>query len=219
MMRPTIWSKWLKMLIPLSLLSPFFILGGTAIECYSCYVKPPPRAPGSPMPDFDRLCSAFDQSDQYVVNCTQSTLCVTRTFTLEHRQESKVSSIMIVERGCAMQAYEHQALVRGKWRTIIDIMEEAYQTGCVTDREWAGSLASDTEYCYCDTDRCNEKMGRAQERLNETQSVGPSNLEHQQGYYQYNYHSDEGIKSGHRKIKLSRIVNIFIFISLCCIFQ
>ena len=67
--------------------------------------------------------------------------------------------------------------------------------------------------------RCNEKMGRAQERLNETQSVGPSNLEHQHGYYQYNYHSDEGIKSGHRKIKLSRIVNIFIFISLCCIFQ
>jgi len=141
------------MLILLSLLSPFFILGGTAIECYSCYVKPPPRAPGSPMPDFDRLCSAFDQSDEYVVNCTQSTLCVTRTFTLEHRQESRVRSIMIVERGCAMQAYEHQALVRGKWRTIIDIMEEAYQTGCVTDREWAGSLASDTEYCYCDTDR------------------------------------------------------------------
>ena len=32
------------------------------------------------------------------------------------------NSVVIVERGCAKQAYEHQALVRGKWRTIVTIM-------------------------------------------------------------------------------------------------
>lgn len=137
----------------LTVLASCYFIGGAAIECYSCYVKAPPRAPGSPTPQFESLCSRFDKSEEYVVNCTQSTLCMTRTFTLQHRQGSDSDHVVIIERGCAMQAYEHQALVRGKWRTIITIMEEAYSTGCVTDREWAGSLASDTEYCYCDTDR------------------------------------------------------------------
>ena len=31
---------------------------------------------------------------------------------------------MIVERGCAQQSYQHQALVRGKWRTVTTVLEE-----------------------------------------------------------------------------------------------
>ena len=27
----------------------------------------------------------------------------------------------------------------------------------MTDREWAGPLSSDTEYCYCKEDRCNSQ--------------------------------------------------------------
>ena len=35
----------------------------TALQCYHCYVKPPPRAPGSPEPE-DRSCSNFDSSER-----------------------------------------------------------------------------------------------------------------------------------------------------------
>jgi len=67
---------------------------------------------------------------------------------------------VIVERGCAQQSYQHQALVRGKWRTVTTVLEEVYTSGCLTDREWAGPLSSDTEYCYCKEDKCNgQKQG------------------------------------------------------------
>ena len=32
--------------------------------------------------------------------------------------------VVIVERGCAQQSYQHQALVRGKWRTVTTVLEE-----------------------------------------------------------------------------------------------
>ena len=35
----------------------------TALQCYHCYVKPPPRAPGSPEPE-DRSCTNFDSSER-----------------------------------------------------------------------------------------------------------------------------------------------------------
>jgi len=68
--------------------------------------------------------------------------------------------VVIVERGCAQQSYQHQALVRGKWTTVTTVLEEVYTSGCLTDREWAGPLSSDTEYCYCKEDKCNgQKQG------------------------------------------------------------
>jgi len=163
------WSLYL-------LLMSFCIKGSSCLECYSCYVKPPPRAPGSATPEYETLCSTFDKSDKYLVNCTLSTFCQTRTFRLQHRQGSSVEEVVIAERGCAMQAYTYQTMVRGNWRTITTIMEETYTTGCVTDNEWAGSLASNTEYCYCDTDRCNQEMvdnGQyysSEKQINETQN-------------------------------------------------
>ena len=34
------------------------------LQCHSCYVKPPPRAPGTPEPEHQLLCSTFDGSDK-----------------------------------------------------------------------------------------------------------------------------------------------------------
>ena len=31
--------------------------------------------------------------------------------------------------------------------------EDIYTLGCLSDKEWAGDLSSNTEYCYCDKDR------------------------------------------------------------------
>merc|ERR1719195_2501865 len=123
-----------------------------SLECYSCYVLPPPRSPNSPPPEFERFCSQFDGSEDFVVNCTQSTFCMTRTYRLHLRQGK---SVVITERGCAKQVYQYQALERGKWKTITTILEETYTEGCVKDSEWAEHRATDTEYCYCHQDRCN----------------------------------------------------------------
>ena len=35
---------------------------------------------------------------------------------------------------------------------------KVYTSGCLTDREWAGPLSSDTEYCYCQEDKCNGQL-------------------------------------------------------------
>ena len=79
------------------------------LECFHCYVKPPPRyklvtfklsinpwkhclhiyiyrSPFEPAPEFEPLCSRFDGSDSFLVNCTQSTFCMTRTYRLQLRQ-------------------------------------------------------------------------------------------------------------------------------------
>ena len=57
----------------------------SSIECFQCYVKSPPRSPLAPAPEFEPLCSLFDGSDDFLVNCTQSTFCMTRTYRLHHR--------------------------------------------------------------------------------------------------------------------------------------
>jgi len=125
--------------------------------CHSCVVKAPPRAPGTPL-STPALCSQFDGSDRFVVNCSQSTFCQTRTYRFYHKQGTGRGEVVIVERGCAQQSYQHQALVRGKWRTVTTVLEEVYTSGCLTDREWAGPLSSDTEYCYCKEDKCNGQI-------------------------------------------------------------
>jgi len=141
----------------------------SGLLCHSCVVKPPPRAPGTPL-SRPALCSQFDGSDRFVVNCSQSTFCQTRTYRFYHKQGTGKGEVVIVERGCAQQSYQHQALVRGKWTTVTTVLEEVYTSGCLTDREWAGPLSSDTEYCYCKEDRCN-----GQEQGGAINTTGASN--------------------------------------------
>jgi len=154
--------------------------------CHSCVVKSPPRAPGTPISE-PALCSQFDGSDRFVVNCSQSTFCQTRTYRFYHKQGTGKGEVVIVERGCAQQSYQHQALVRGKWRTVTTVMEEVYTSGCLTDREWAGPLSSDTEYCYCKGDKCNDQKQqggdlKAAEASNGTDSNSTSAATSSQSY-------------------------------------
>ena len=125
------------------------------------------RSPFAPSPEFEPLCSQFDGSENFLVNCSQSTFCMTRTYRLKLRKGCRTLSnirifitcgpgspdVVIRERGCAKQVYSYQSLDRGQWRTVTTVMEETYSSGCVEDREWAGQLATDTQWCYCDTDR------------------------------------------------------------------
>merc|ERR1719195_2114110 len=145
-----------------------------SLECYSCHVLPPPRSPLEKPPDFEPLCSKFDGSEKFVVNCTQSTFCMTRTYRL-HLRRGK--SVVITERGCAQQVYQYQALERGKWKTITTILEETYTAGCVKDSEWAEHRATDTEYCYCHQDRCNDLTNQEEE-----EEEGPIRSDYQDNF-------------------------------------
>ena len=96
--------------------------------------------------------------------------------------------MVITERGCAKQVYQYQALERGKWKTITTIMEETYTSGCLKDSDWAEHLATDTEYCYCDHNRCNDD--RLLEQGDQEQE-GPLKSD-----YQHNFIESNGLQVG-----------------------
>jgi len=169
-----------------------FLEDGTSIECFHCDVKSPPRSPFSPVPDFEPLCSRFNESELFVVNCTQSTFCMTRIYTLHHRQGSG-APVVITERGCAKQVYSYQSLERGQWRTVTTVMEETYTSGCVEDTEWAEHLATETKWCYCDQDLCN----------------GYQDQDEPQPYeYQDNFIEGHGLKISSQSIDDSNFYNV-----------
>jgi len=137
---------------------------GVSLECYYCHVKPKPRHPSKKERAPDLLCSEFDGSARFLVNCTASTFCRTRTYSHYHFQHGDEREVRITERGCAHQSYSYQTLDRGKWTSVTDIKDNIAGEGCFSDKVWAGRLSSGTQYCYCSTDRCNkEDMGAAKQ--------------------------------------------------------
>ena len=50
----------------------------------------------------------------------------------------QLPKVVIVERGCAQQSYQHQALVRGKWRTVTTVLEEVSLLFLLSS--WSSSL-------------------------------------------------------------------------------
>ena len=94
-----------------------------SIECYQCYVTPPSRSPFSPAPEFEPLCSRFDGSDEYLVNCTQSTFCMTRTYRLHLRQgrillwmTSLARCLQVVQWWSEREAVPSRCIVTRTWR-------------------------------------------------------------------------------------------------------
>ena len=61
-------------------------------------VRPQPRSPLAPAPDWEPLCSEFDPGEErFLVNCSQSTFCMTRTHTLHIRNgEISIPSIATI---------------------------------------------------------------------------------------------------------------------------
>ena len=113
--------------------------------------------------------------------------------------------MVITERGCAKQVYQYQALERGKWKTITTIMEETYTSGCVRDSDWAEHLATDTEYCYCDHNRCNDDSLLNQgEEGEEVGEGGPLRSD-----YQHNFIESNGLQVGAAVLIFQRFSLIF----------
>ena len=100
-----------------------------------------------------RLCSEFDYSDKFIVDCPYSTFCMKKYFT------AKIPSpINATERDCAHQKYITQNFKNGRWQPEV-VMEEPYKEGCsVVDDK--GLRTATTVDCYCKSYLCNGAPGR-----------------------------------------------------------
>lgn len=71
-----------------------------AVKCYRCTVGPTQRQNHT-----DQLCLKFDQSDDFVVDCPYSTMCMKKVY---RYQLLDGRSIETVSRNCANQKYTEQ---------------------------------------------------------------------------------------------------------------
>lgn len=77
-----------------------------AIKCYECSVQPKRQQNGTVI---ERLCSKFDESDYYEVDCPFSTMCKKRLY--RYQLINKVQES--IERGCADQ--KNDSMVKRRW--------------------------------------------------------------------------------------------------------
>lgn len=73
------------------------------IKCYECTVYPKRQLNGT-----DRLCSKFDESKFFEVECPYSTMCKKRTYRLQLINGDIQET---TERGCAMQKHEYMVRI------------------------------------------------------------------------------------------------------------
>ncbi|XP_055604738.1 uncharacterized protein LOC129752973 [Uranotaenia lowii] len=109
------------------------------IKCYYCTVAPPNRYSNNTK---TQLCSKFNHSDHFTVDCPWSTMCMKRIFKLQLLKAEQET----ISRSCAQQKNTEQIYKNGNWTKEHNI-EEPYQEGCQT--------IDDSTYCFCRGSLCN----------------------------------------------------------------
>lgn len=71
-----------------------------AIKCYRCTVGPSHRLNGS-----QQLCLKFSESDNFVVDCPFSTMCLKKVYRYQLNDGTNVET---VSRNCAQQKHTEQ---------------------------------------------------------------------------------------------------------------
>lgn len=115
------------------------------------------------------LCSDFDYSDRFIVQCSNSTFCMKKDYTVNlkgkiiyktNRINVRYLKILVpingTVRGCANQVYETMQFVDNTWHSKT-IVEEPYSEKCVPLDD-KGFRTSQTTYCFCKGDLCNNSM-------------------------------------------------------------
>ncbi|KAL0267275.1 UNVERIFIED_CONTAM: hypothetical protein PYX00_009593 [Menopon gallinae] len=118
-----------------------------SLSCYQCTIRPPP-SPNQTA----RLCSQFDYSKKYIVDCPFSTLCMKKTFRLPLQKDEFVE---ISVRDCAPQKYTRQVYEQGMWRLKESIQNDVYTVGCKNTDNVDGLKVNSEQYCFCDSSLCN----------------------------------------------------------------
>lgn len=131
-----------------------------AIKCYECTVHPRRTQNGT---SFDRLCTKFEDTEYFEVDCPYSTMCKKRVY--RYQLINKVQES--IERGCADQKNDSmvrkmnflklefrkklcfpQNYVHNKWVKEVTV-DEPYMEGCIKNKD------DESEYCHCRGDLCN----------------------------------------------------------------
>lgn len=115
-----------------------------AIKCYKCSVSPGNRQ----LNTTTQLCSQFDESEKFIVDCPYSTMCSKKILRIK-LQGKDVDTIV---KDCALQKYTEQVFKNGSWHRISKI-EEPYEEGC--DVTASNSLTEQTTTCHCRGSLCN----------------------------------------------------------------
>uniref|UniRef100_A0A1A9UN42 Protein sleepless n=1 Tax=Glossina austeni TaxID=7395 RepID=A0A1A9UN42_GLOAU len=125
--------------------------GGNAIKCFKCAVTIEKiYSYAKNATSFTPLCSKFDESDEYVVECPYSTMCLKTisTLYLQNNQQQTTAT-----RGCAPQKDTKQVFNNGQWHQEHSV-QEVYEEGCgqFTDNKISGPVKT---HCYCRGNLCN----------------------------------------------------------------
>ncbi|XP_066249990.1 uncharacterized protein [Euwallacea similis] len=134
------------------LLVLFILKTVNCIRCYQCYLAEQPYYIEEKVV---RTCTHFDYSDDYIVDCPESTFCYKKSV----RGVFYGTEYVRVERGCALQLYTGQRYDETLgWMWENRVVENAYQIGCKKIEDY-GQRTIDVEECYCDSyDLCNSGM-------------------------------------------------------------
>ncbi|XP_066138393.1 uncharacterized protein [Euwallacea fornicatus] len=130
----------------------FSLKSVNCIQCYQCYLAEKPYYINEKVV---RICTQFDYSDDYLVDCPKSTFCYKKTV----RDVFYGTEYVREERGCALQLYTGQRYdeILG-WKQESRVVENAYQRGCKKVEDY-GQKIVDVEECYCDSyNLCNSGM-------------------------------------------------------------
>ncbi|XP_023035869.1 uncharacterized protein LOC111519406 [Drosophila willistoni] len=96
------------------------------------------------------LCSKFEESSQYMVDCPYSTMCL-KTISALHLQNGQKQET--VTRGCAQQKNTTQIFRNKQWEQEHSV-QEVYEEGCTEIK--TNNLAGSTKtHCYCRGELCN----------------------------------------------------------------
>jgi len=115
-----------------------------AIKCYRCTVAPTNRHENRSQ----QLCLHFSESDDFVVDCQYSTMCMKKIYKYQLLNGEVIET---VQRNCANQKYTDQVFKNGAWQEE-NTVEEPYKPGCDVQK-YVG--LETTMYCHCTGALCN----------------------------------------------------------------
>lgn len=124
-----------------------------AIKCFKCSVT----VEKNDIKNFTVLtpmCTKFDWSEDFIIDCEFSTMCL-KTISTLHLQNEKQNAII---RGCAPQKDTKQVFKNRRWQQEHSV-QEVYDEGCIEFKENHLAASSKT-HCYCRGDLCNSGLGK-----------------------------------------------------------
>ncbi|KRF80958.1 uncharacterized protein Dvir_GJ26428 [Drosophila virilis] len=105
------------------------------------------------------LCSKFQESSIYMVQCPYSTMCL-KTISNLHLQNGQMQET--VTRGCAQQKNTTQVFRNKQWEQE-HLVQEVYKEGC-TEIPANNLAGSKNVHCYCRGELCNSSNFLSLER-------------------------------------------------------